>query len=971
MKKFTKIIASVTALILTLGIVGCGSKSTDYPAFKPGSGFVEEETSEKYTVNVHSAGGLKLDGVRVSAYNASGTKVRSGISKDGVINFNLSLGDYSLVVDEETLPAGYYLEEGVSYSTNPEKREDIDISIPSKVISQAATSDKLYSLGEIINDFTLKDYRSDDEGYTGTRNYKFSDILKQKKAIVLNFWYPTCTFCTQEFPFLQAAYSAAKNDVEVIGVCFSGYTNKNVADYVEKYKKDFTLTFPLCVDTVGIQKRFNIESAPTTIVIDRYGMIAFWESGGQPSVAFWQELFKKYASDNYVQDVNGTGGTGSEEGGSSADREIPDVKMPSSMEMAEAASANGLNASYRADTEDVYAWPWTTTTDETFGNVITVTNTGKQNSYAILYVDIVLKKDDLLSFDYFVSSEEGRDILYVFLDGQLINGDGWSGTENGWTSYDCYVADRDKTVELSFVFQKDEGDPSAEAVGQDCAKIKNIHTSTVSSDTPALDVIREAASGTFKEGKYEHYVDVVLGSDGFYHVGSADGPLLYISLTNITPWSEQHTENNHFEHDGASDYATLYYMTYFMFAETIESEDGNSVVSFTVKIGDKDFSTALQSYNHMLDMLEKPYQLMPVSVQLREWAEAFVNAYEGADAHENEWLEFCFYYDHYGMAHEDGEDCLRDTDITEGLTIFNPYEITFGSTPASGDKTEMITGQVKYPLTRPNGLYYEFTAPKDGVYQIRDYEGNLPDLTIFKMSDDGLNSIFIDYCTGVQDFDVVVPILDENNNPILDEDGNYASRYSSFNKYLTLAEGETVYLLLYIEEQTTGSFTFDITYYESVDKLMHCSTNGGAWTYDENNVFIYLGIKAAYDSATDRYYYANDDGTPDHSKPVYINMVYMSYFMSELNGMNYASVETLINNNIFATISSTAQADMFEYLKQAKAKDVNDELYGLVEADQNIVSILNSLISKNGGAGDNRGWMCFACYMEHLTYSAN
>lgn len=975
MKKITRIIAGITALVLTIGMVGCGSDNSgkpdtpvtpqppeqiEYPAFKPsGEGTGDEETSEKYTINVRSAGGMKLDGIRVTAYNSQGVKVRSGISKDGEINFNISLGAYTLEVDEDTLPDGYYLEEGVTYVTNPEKREEVDIAIPSKVISQAATSDKLYTLGEIMNDFTLKDYRENDEGYTGTKSYKLSEILTRKKAVVLNFWYPGCTFCTQEFPFLQRAYAAAKNDVEVIGVCFGSYSNKNVADYVEANKNNFTLTFPLCVDTVGIQSRFNIKSAPTTIVIDRYGMIAFWESGGQPTVEFWQNLFKKYASEDYVQDLDGTGGGSGGGNSSSDDREKPDVTMPSSADMAAAACATGLKATFRSDEDDEYAWPWTTATDETYGSVITVTNSGKQNSYSTLYVDIELKKDDMLSFDHFVSSEEDQDCLYVLLDGQLINGSGWSGTSGGWTSYDAYVADRDKTVELAFIFQKDTGDPSAEAVGDDCAKIKNIRTSAVSADTPALDVIREAASGVISEGRYFHYVTPVLGSDGFYHVDSANGPLLYISLTNITPWSELHTNDNKFVHDGASDYATLYLMSYFMYSNTLESEDGNSVLSFTVNIDGKNFATPLQQYHHMLNMLAEPYQLMPVSEQLKDWAVAFTNQYErdnNASSHDNEWLEFCFYYDHYGAEHEGEDVCLKDTDITQGITIFNPYEIAFSSTPNDGDRMGMVTGNVKYELDKHNGLYYEFTAPKDGIYQIRDYSGDNPELSIFKMAADGLTANNIAYCAGVQDFD----------------DMTGKVRYNTFNYYLELSEGETVYLLLYIEERTKGTFEFDITYHESVDKLMHCSTGNGAWTYDEYGTLIYLGINAAYDSATDRYYHADANGNPDFNKPIYINMIYNSFFTSELNGYNFLPLKELINDDIFTLVSPSAQAKMQEYLTKAtEGKDPDDELYGLVEANGEIVNIINSLIGGTGGAGDSRGWMCFAAYMEHLSYSGN
>lgn len=957
MKKFTRILASVTAVVLSLGIAGCGYKDSDYPAFKPnGEGSESTETSEKYTVNVTSVGGMKLDGVRISAYNSSGVKVKTGISKDGVINFNLSLGTYTLKIDETSLPAGYYLEENQSYTTNPDKREEVNVKISSKIISQAASSSTSYSLGDIMHDFTLPDYRADNDGYTGQKSYKLSDIFKTKKAVVLNFWYPGCTWCTKEFPYLQAAYETAKSDVEVLGICFASYTNASIATYVTENSSSFNLTFPLGRDTADLQSKFNVTGAPTTIVIDRYGMIAFSETGGQPSLSFWQELFKKYTSDDYKQELNGSS-DGSGGGSSSGEKELPNVTMPDSQAMSTAAVASGVKATFRTDEDDEYAWPWTTTSDAVYGTAITTTNAGKQSSYSSVFVDVELKKDELLSFDYAVSSEAGMDKLYVLLDGQLLNSDGWSGEIN-WTTYDCYVADRDKTVTLNFIFMKDAGDVTNLPAENDCAKIKNIRTSQIDENSNAIDTIRDAASGEFKEGKYSYYTDVVLGDDGFYHVNSKTGPLLYISLSNITAWSQAHTENNTFDYVydsvAGSGYATLYEMTFYKYSEMIESEDGKTVLYFGVKIGDQDFTTALRQYYHMLDMLEKPYQLMPVSVQLKNWADAFVHEYakeQGASSHDKEWLEFCFYYDHYGKAHTGDEVCRMDTDVTQGLTTYNPLKIEFNEMPNDGDNLGKVTAEVKYPLTFKNAIYYEFTAPKDGVYQIRDYGGSaLPELAIYSSADTEIDSSIIETPEAILDFDMFQGVS-----------------YSSFNNYVSLKAGDTIYLQLYIEEQTTGNFTFDIIYHERVDKLMHCSTWGGGWTYDDNGVYIYLGIDAAYSVADDRYYYADENGNPDLDKPIYINMAFESYFMSSLSGLNYASLQTIIDNNTFATqLDSAAQSTMLEYLKAAMAKPQSDELYGLVEADSTIVNILNRLIGSSDSAGDNRGWMCFACYMDHI-----
>lgn len=960
MKKITKILASVTAAVLTFGIFGCGYKDSDFPAFKPsGDGFENVETSEKYTVNVTSVGGMKLDGVRVAAYNAEGVKVRTGMSKDGVINFNLSLGSYTLKIDESTLPDGYYLDGDATYVTNPNKRESVDIKINSGIISQAATSSTSYSLGDIMHDFTMPDYRASTSGYTGTKSYKLSDVFKSKKAVVLNFWYPGCTWCTKEFPYLQAAYETAKSDVAVLGVCLSSYTDAQITKYVEDNASNFNLTFPLGRDTADLQTKFSITGAPTTVVIDRYGMIAFQETGGQPSLSFWQELFRKYTADDYTQSISGS--TGDSGNSSSGEKEKPDVTMPASSEMANASVATGVKATFRADDDDEYAWPWTTTSDSVYNTAITTTNAGKHNSYSTVFVDVELEEGDMLSFDYFVSSETNMDKLYVTLDGQLLNSDGWSG-EIDWTTYNCYVANTKKTVTLAFIFRKDEADATILPAENDCAKIKNIRTSKVSADSDPIDTIRDAASGEFKEGKYAHYETAVLGDDGFYHVGTKTGPLLYISLTNITPWSKAHTENNTFTYtDGSSTesaFASLYLMTYFKYSEMIESEDGKTVLYFGVNIGDTDVTSALTQYFHMLDMLEEPYQLMPVSVQLKEWADAFVKQYAkelGTAINENEWLEFCFYYDHYGKEHAADEICRKDTDVTKGLTVFNPYTVAFDSTPNDGDKTQMITANVEYPLTFKNAIYYEFTAPKDGVYKIRDYSGtSLPELAVFKSTDVESTDAYIETPESIPDFDEFQGVT-----------------YSSFNAYVTLKAGEKIYLQLYIEEQTIGSFDFDITYYERVDKLMHCSTWGGGWTYDDNGVFIFLGINAAYSEAEDRYYYADANGDPDWTRPIYINMIFENFFMSDINGMNGCSVETLLANNIFKTyVGAEAQTKMTDYLKQATEKPKDDELYGLVEADSTIVNILNSLMGNSGGAGDNRGWMSFGCYMEHLFCAA-
>ena len=135
MKKSIKIIAGVTATLLTLGVAGC-QKNTVYPNFinNSGPGITKPETKEKYVVNVQSVGGAKLNGVRVNALS-NGQVVRRGISVDGVIDFPLALGEYELQVDEASLPAGYKMPTD-TYKTSATTRDEVTIELSSELIPE-------------------------------------------------------------------------------------------------------------------------------------------------------------------------------------------------------------------------------------------------------------------------------------------------------------------------------------------------------------------------------------------------------------------------------------------------------------------------------------------------------------------------------------------------------------------------------------------------------------------------------------------------------------------------------------------------------------------------------------------------------------------------------------------------------------------------------------------------------------------
>ncbi|RTR31041.1 redoxin domain-containing protein [Robertmurraya yapensis] len=99
-----------------------------------------------------------------------------------------------------------------------------------------------------------------------------SEDLKGKR-VLLNFWATWCPPCKEEMPDMQKLYEEYKDeDVVVVGVNVTS-TEKNRED-VEKFVKEYQLTFPILMDEIGeVTHQFEILSFPTTYFIDSDGVI--------------------------------------------------------------------------------------------------------------------------------------------------------------------------------------------------------------------------------------------------------------------------------------------------------------------------------------------------------------------------------------------------------------------------------------------------------------------------------------------------------------------------------------------------------------------------------------------------------------------------------------------------------------------------------------------------------------------------
>lgn len=274
-----KIISLCVAIALcfsfTVFLSGCDNSGED-----------NKTSGTMYSVTVETIGGMPLEDITVEVYKDAEMQSLQWVAEtdsEGTVTFSADSSKiYYAVLND--VPDGYKLQS--NYEINS---ENTTISLEIVLGDATDMTGVTYKLGSVVHDFTVT--------ATDGKDYKISELLKTKKAVVLNFWFINCGPCKLEFPYLQQAYIDYQDDIALIAI--NPYDGTDAT--VSAYAVENNLTFPMASEDSAWAEIMQLTAYPTTVVIDRYGTICLIHKGMVTSKEDFTKVFEFFTADDYKQ----------------------------------------------------------------------------------------------------------------------------------------------------------------------------------------------------------------------------------------------------------------------------------------------------------------------------------------------------------------------------------------------------------------------------------------------------------------------------------------------------------------------------------------------------------------------------------------------------------------------------------------------------------------------------------------------
>ena len=902
-----------------------------------------------YTIKITSIGGLKMAGVSVVVYadNTLVDMVEGGdTDAEGTVSFSLPISDdYAIVLDGA--PKGYVTEEYYSFSGNA-----ANIVLTSQLITDKELSDvsEPLKVGDVMYEFTT----TLPYGETVT----LSEVLAENKMVLLNFWFSTCGPCATEFPYMDEAYQMYKEK----GGTVIALDPLEPSGTVATYQNSMGLSFPMAAcPNVWATNGFGFSNYPSTVVIDRYGVICLIEIGALTSLRPFTSIFEYFTAEDYTQKLctNGVGDIISQV--------RPNQTMDTSENIGAVVNQGEIEVIFRPEADDEYSWPFVVT-DKNGDLCLKASNQEIESSYAIIYMDVTLKAGQAVGFDYLSSTENGSDYMHVIVNNEAIFSiSGYDEVEEWKSCYPC-VATKDGTYEIALCYYKDEADNA----GDDTVYIKNLRVVDVKDIDSTAHLPRQAA--TTEDGFEYTYVEVFYNeADGYYHVGSVNGPLLLVDMMGYTQFSEE---------------KNLWDIVY---------EGGYTY-------GEKTLYEAMLNY-FTYSSNSSLYGVCTVTGELAEQLK-YVAEVAGFDGTENEWLKMCKYYEAYGKDAQQMEDPIK------GLAPFSAFEATFGKNVASNFFYYNT-------VIMPRGKLAKFVPDKSGVYRITSrsestqgvdgwiFDGNRQELLVYEMDErmwnDNDNVSMVFYMEAGKDYYIDIAFWDVYEVGYIYYDIEYVAptlehfRLASpgYFTYDSDATGDAMYHLI------AGGIDViqgeDGYWYEDLGMDSDGNQRYGSKLYAD-----FTGVTGLFSNPVITVPSVDENGNPvydEDGNPVMIkgmvdmggfdfskneNDLYIMAFL-ETHGNDVEATDAYLRDLWGESYDSYAEIyqiqDVYAGIYHGTGEDLSDEIrsyaekiyagddverIGCVEVDARLAEILQLLVSKYTFENVDNSWVKLCYYYDYL-----
>lgn len=154
--------------------------------------------------------------------------------------------------------------------------KEIDVKDPSEYSAGETEEVKMAAKGEVAPDITVKKL-DDTEG-------SISDYFG--KPTIFTFWATWCGYCVSEMPGLQMLADKYGDQINIVAL--NGGDDKET---IEAFMEENGYTFEAAQVSIEDSLIYDAQSIPVTVIMDKDGVIQFFEKGSLEGEVMFEEYF--------------------------------------------------------------------------------------------------------------------------------------------------------------------------------------------------------------------------------------------------------------------------------------------------------------------------------------------------------------------------------------------------------------------------------------------------------------------------------------------------------------------------------------------------------------------------------------------------------------------------------------------------------------------------------------------------------